>query len=158
MSVRQNSFYKHIAPPDVGQLCPELSAALLALQQVESVRVVAMGYANSKMPEFVAVLDHEPSAMAIAEARSACSKYPHVNFVDEGIGCAQHWSELFWDDHLSQPANLKSGSLLDSINRVLRRFGKKVVGTNQIVIRVMRFLRTPASHAQFSGGVPAPQK
>jgi hypothetical protein len=121
MPGRRNSFYQHVDPPDAGQLCAELSAALGALQQIEAVRIVAMGYANRKMPEFVAIIDHEPSSAAIAAARSACSRYLHVNFVAGGIGCREHWSEICWEDHLPGQAKPTRGSLLNSIRRAFRR-------------------------------------
>jgi hypothetical protein len=118
--VARNSFHEHIDPPDPAQLCLDLRAALAALDQVDNVRIVAMGYANPKMPEFVAVLDHAPSMTAIAAARAACSQYPHVNFVTGGIVCREHWSELSWDDLLPQPADSHHGGLLNWIRRVLR--------------------------------------
>lgn len=119
--VRQNSFHRHIDPPDPRQLCHELAAALAALRQVEDVRVVAMGYDNPKMPEFVAVLDREPCSAAIAAARSACSRYPHVTFVAGGIGCREHWSEISWDDHRPGQANPSRVTLRGWIKRAFRR-------------------------------------
>lgn len=121
LPVPQNSFHRHIDPPDFPHLCRELAAALAALKQAEDVRVLAMGYDNPKMPEFVAVLDHEPSSAAIAAARAACSRYPHVNFVACGIGCPEHWSEISWDDHLSGQARPSRVMLPEWIKRAFRR-------------------------------------
>jgi hypothetical protein len=94
--VRSRSFHKQIWPLDERELCPELTEALAAMRRVEPVHLTAMGYANVKLPEFVCGVDPRPSEAAIAAAKDACRDYPQLVFVDDGIGCRDHWSELDW--------------------------------------------------------------
>lgn len=78
------------------ELCSELAEVMDFILGEEGVTVLALGFANIKAPDLVAVLNRPPSDQVSSAARAAFGDNQNLIFSETGIACREHYSEIDW--------------------------------------------------------------